>query len=275
MCVDRSHKLRLTASIVTYHTDPAELSNAINALLLNGVERLWIVDNSSSDEIRNLVGSWKEAVYVASENRGYGAGHNQALRRALDLGADYHLVMNSDIDFGAGTLSPMLGYLDRNPDVGMVQPRIVGLDGELQYTVRRLPAPIDLIGRRFFPRWMLGKRADRYELRHIDHTRPFNVPYHQGSFMLIRCAVLHQTGLFDERFFMYPEDIDLTRRVHARFRTMYLPSPTVVHAHRRESYASGRMLAIHCLNMIRYFNKWGWVFDRQRREFNGRIGNMG
>lgn len=272
--MDNPLKFRLTASIVTYHTDPAELTTAVDALLRNGAERLWIVDNSSSDDIRRLVGGWPATVYIPSENRGYGAGHNQALRRALDLGSDYHLVMNSDIDFGAETLGPLISYLDANPDVGMVQPRIVGLDGKLQYTVRRLPTPVDLIGRRFFPRWMLGRRADRYELRHIDHSRPFNVPYHQGSFMLIRCEALRQTGLFDERFFMYPEDIDLTRRVHARYRTMYLPYATVVHAHRRESYATGRMLAIHCRNMIRYFNKWGWIFDRQRRQFNRRLENM-
>ena len=86
--------------------------------------------------------------------------------------------------------------------------------------------------------------------------------------MLLRTEALLKSGLFDERFFMYPEDIDLTRRIHRDFLTLYYPSETIVHAHRQASYHSLRMLWIHATNMIRYFNKWGWLFDSERRLFN-------
>lgn len=86
--------------------------------------------------------------------------------------------------------------------------------------------------------------------------------------MLFRMSALKQVGLFDERFFMYAEDIDITRRMHARFRTVYYPGATIVHDHARASYRSGRALRTHIVNMIRYFNKWGWIGDRERDQFN-------
>ena len=86
--------------------------------------------------------------------------------------------------------------------------------------------------------------------------------------MLLRCDTLREVGLFDERFFMYPEDIDLTRRIHAVAKTIFYPYVKVVHNHRRASYHSLRMTLIHIANMVRYFNKWGWFFDRARRRIN-------
>lgn len=67
---------------------------------------------------------------------------------------------------------------------------------------------------------------------------------------------------------MYPEDIDLTRRIHAVAKTLYWPGATVVHAHRAASYRSMRMAWIHAVNMARYFNKWGWFRDPERRVVN-------
>jgi len=69
-----------------------------------------------------------------------------------------------------------------------------------------------------------------------------------------------QIGFFDERFFMYPEDIDITRRMHTEFRTVFYPGATVVHDHARQSYKSMRALWVHLYNLVRYFNKMGLDF---------------
>ena len=95
-----------------------------------------------------------------------------------------------------------------------------------------------------------------------------NVPYLTGCFMFLRLSALEQVGLFDERYFMYPEDIDLTRRLHTRFLTLYYPYATVIHDHERASYKNLKMLMIHIVNLCRYFNKWGWIFDAERDRFN-------
>lgn len=67
---------------------------------------------------------------------------------------------------------------------------------------------------------------------------------------------------------MYGEDIDLSRRIHDRYKTMYYPGVTIVHDHQQASYHNAKMLRIHIANIIKYFNKWGWFFDRQRRIVN-------
>ena len=87
----------------------------------------------------------------------------------------------------------------------------------------------------------------------------------------MRTEAVLKVGLFDERFFMYPEDIDLTRRIHREYLTLYYPSETIVHAHRQASYHNLHMLWIHATNMCRYFNKWGWLFDRERKAFNRQV----
>lgn len=86
------------------------------------------------------------------------------------------------------------------------------------------------------------KRNNRYILKFNDHTQAMNIPHHQGSFMFFRIECFNKTGLFDERFFMYLEDIDLTRRIHKYYRTMFWPGVTIVHAHRAASYKSKRCL---------------------------------
>lgn len=262
----------IIASIVCYHTADRELEQAIASLATDFVRRIYIVDNSKSEATRNLcqrLGSQNPKIeYIPNENTGYGAAHNLAIRRHLDENEGFHLAMNPDVRFNPDDLSRLIEAIESDPTIGMVQPRIVNPDGSLQYTVRLLPTPFDLVLRRFLPRLMFPKRRARYELRCIDHDREFNVPYHQGSFMVLRYEALRRAGLFDERFFMYPEDIDLTRRVHALYRTPYVPSMTVVHDHRAASYRSVRMLRIHVVNMVRYFNKWGWFNDPDRRRFN-------
>lgn len=83
--------------------------------------------------------------------------------------------------------------------------------------------------------------------------------------------MFQKVGLFDERFFMYPEDIDITRRMHRWYRTMFVPSVTIVHAHRAASYKNKKMLKIHMVNMIKYFNKWGWIVDKERSAWNRKL----
>ena len=86
--------------------------------------------------------------------------------------------------------------------------------------------------------------------------------------MFLRVDALRKIGLFDERFCMYGEDIDLSRRMHAVYKTMYYPEVSIVHAHERASFKNRKMLRVHIANIVRYFNKWGWFFDRERRRVN-------
>lgn len=175
------------ASIVTYNTDTAELRKCIDSLLSNGVERIVVSDNSPSDGLRGFCAGIPQIHYVFNDaNLGYGAAHNVSIRLAREWKADYILVINSDVYFDGGVLDKIRAYMAENPDVAQVIPNTVYPDGTLQYVVRLLPTPADLIFRRFMPKAMGEKRNYRYTLEFWDHKSPANIAYHQGSFMFFR-----------------------------------------------------------------------------------------
>ena len=258
----------ITASIVTYKTNIEELTKCLQSLTSPLVSNIYIVDNSNERYIADFCSQYANVVYIGSENVGYGAGHNQALRKVLDSQNNYHLVLNSDVYFEPEVLDKLVQYMDENVDVAQVQPNVVYPNGEMQYTCRLIPTPANLIFRRFLPKKMVTRMNHRYMLKFWNHQTEANIPYHQGSFMFFRTGCFKKVGLFDERFFMYPEDIDITRRMHKHYRTMFWPGTTIVHAHRAASYKSKKMLKIHMVNMIKYFTKWGWLFDKERTEWN-------
>ena len=235
------------------------------------VDRIFVIDNSSKDYLANFCRIKKRVEYIASKNIGYGAAHNIAIRKAIEFGSKYHLVLNSDVYFEPNVLNHLIAYMEERNGVAMVQPNIIYPDGSLQYTCRLLPTPANLIFRRFLPKKMVESMNYKYLLKMFDHKSELNVPYHQGSFLFFRTSCFDRVGLFDERFFMYPEDIDITRRMHREYRTMFWPGVTVVHAHRAASYKSKKMLFIHIWNMVKYFNKWGWIIDRERKEWNQKL----
>ncbi len=258
----------ITVSIVTYKTDTEELRRCLESLQSPHIKNIYVVDNSQQPYLADFCKTINNVEYIPSENVGYGAAHNIAIRKSIESGADYHLVLNSDVYFEPSVMEMIAEYMDNNSNVAMVQPNIVYPDGRMQYTCRLLPTPANLIFRRFLPKKMVEGMNYRYQLKKFDRRRDLNVPYHQGSFMFFRVECFKKVGLFDERYFMYPEDIDITRRMHKYYRTMFWPGVTVVHAHRAASYKSKKMLKIHMWNMIKYFNKWGWIFDGERKKWN-------
>lgn len=259
----------ITASIVTYKSNKQELDAVLHCAHNSCIETIYIVDNSPTDELREseLLSSKIQYIY-GQGNVGYGSAHNIAIRKAIALGAKYHVVINPDISFVQGVIEGLVAYMDQNPQVGQVMPRIVYPNGALQYVCKMVPTPADLIFKRFLPGSLTRKSMERFQLKFTGYDRPMNVPYLSGCFMFFRTEALNEVGLFDERFFMYPEDIDITRRMHEKYKTMFLPDFTVIHAHAAQSKTSKKMLWIHITNMIKYFNKWGWVFDAKRRRYN-------
>lgn len=261
--------MNVTASIVVHNTPADQLQKALSCILRCEVARIFVIDNSPSDSLRASTLSDQRIIYLHVENRGFGAGHNIAMWEAIkDNPNGYHLVMNADVCWEGDILTPLIEYMESNADVGIVMPKVFYPDGALQYTCRMLPTPVDLFAKRFLPKSVTEKRMERYLLAGHDHDKELNCPYLLGSFLLFRNKALLDSGLFDERFFMYPEDIDITRRIHRKWRTMYWPGVSIIHEHAAASRKNKKMLKIHISNMIRYFNKWGWLFDPERKRMN-------
>lgn len=251
----------LTASIVAYRNDPQELEQAIQSFLNTTLRvKLYVIDNSATDNLRTLCSDPRIEYLFTGNNLGFGAGHNIAIRRGLKV-APYHLVMNPDISFPPGPLEELISYMDLHLDVGVVMPKILYPDGSLQYLCKKLPTPLDLIFRRFIPGVLSPLMRDRltaYEFRDRDYNREMDVPCLSGCFMFVRTSVFEDVGLFDERYFMYLEDVDLFRRIGLLYRVVYNPAAFVYHSYAKDSYKKANLLLRHIQSAVKYFSKWGW-----------------
>lgn len=258
----------ITVSIVTYNTSLTELEKVLECLATEPVDVIYVVDNSSSRKIEEFLKSHDKVIYIPSANDGYGSGHNQAIRLAAERKSKYHVVLNSDIYWFKPVISVMSEYMDNHAEVGLSSPKMFYPDGRLQAVCKKVPSPFDLFARRFLPAKWIKRHNDRFTLRATGYDHRMNIPYLSGSFMFFRVSALLDIGFFDERFFMYPEDIDISRRMHKKYATMFLPEVEIIHAHNAASYKSMKMLWVHVSNLVKYFNKWGWFIDKDRREIN-------
>ncbi len=260
-----------TASIIAYHTPWEELEQVIGCAECSPIDKLWIIDHGDDDRLPELLKIHPICEYVRHPNLGYGSGHNVAMRRAIELGATYHAVLNPDIWWTDPVIEELVAYMDSHPDVAQMMPKIFYPDGSLQYQCKMLPRPIDLILRGFLPKKIGAKMRRRFQLEDWSYDEILNVPYLNGCFMFFRVEALHKVGMFDERFFMYPEDIDITRRMHEHYLTLFYPNVSITHVLASESKRNSRLRRIHITNMIKYFNKWGWLFDAKRRLYNRQL----
>ena len=218
-------KFDLTLSIVLFKTNAETLTAALRSVAICSLNyKLYLIDNSPTDELKKYVNDPRVEYIFTGENMGFGRAHNIALRRALRE-SKYHVVMNPDVYFNAGTLEKLSQYMDGHRDVGLMMPKVLNPQGEVQYLCKRLPSPLGLFFRRFIPgsvTW-IRKVLDEYEMREMDYNSEFQAPYLSGCFMFLNLDAIEEVGFFDERFFLYMEDIDLSRRICLQYKNVYYP----------------------------------------------------
>lgn len=198
---------------------------------------VYLVDNSPADALRALAGRFGVHYRHRPDNPGHARAHNLTLRDAIA----YHFVLHADIQIPLDAIGKLL------------------------------PHPLELLVRRFFPLLHSSSgRLARYELHGSGYTRVMDVPALSGCFLLMRIETLRRVGLFDERFLLYFEDVDLSRRVGRVARTVFVPHVAVVHDCGRGAYRDWRLFGQHLVSAARYFNKWGWLRDEERARVNAR-----
>ena len=264
--------LKITASIVVYKNLHHLVLGAVKSFLESYPEgQLFLIDNSPEDTIRKYFESDQRVQYIFNnKNLGFGTAHNIALKQSLQMGATYHLVLNPDVYFDKKVIPELLDQMDSHRDVGLLMPKVLYPDGRIQYLCKLLPSPINLFFRRFLPfnKKLFDRTNHIYELKFSGYDKIMDVPCLSGCFMLLRNDCLQKIGLFDENIFLYTEDIDLTRRMHKHFRTVYYPRVSIYHVHERGSYKHLVPFLFHIKSAITYFNKWGWFNDPERDYIN-------
>jgi hypothetical protein len=178
-----------------------------------------------------------------ASQKGFGANHNLAFSQSR---GEVFIVANPDIRLTADPL-PALARALRDPTAGVCAPRVVAKDGRVEDNVRRFPSVSRLLERH-----VLRRSGPDYDARDL----PLPVDWAAGMFLALRRDTYLALRGFDERYFMYLEDVDLCRRVHAHgLRVLLQPSVAVTHDARRSSRRNARHLAWHVQSMFRYLSR--------------------
>ena len=192
-----------------------------------------IVDNHSSDDSVAMVQQeYPQAEVICCEvNCGYARANNLGLRAAR---GQHLLLLNPDTVLPPDALRSMLAFVEEHPDTGVAGPKLVLADGSLDLACRRSFPTLEVAFYRLVglsKRYPDSSRFNRYNLGYLDPDQVAEVDSVVGAFMWIRREALEQTGLFDERFFMYAEDIDLCYRIKIEhgWKVYYNPAVVVTH----------------------------------------------
>ncbi len=268
------NKMKVSASIVLYKNEADVLRASIESFLYSEPARkmsLYLIDNSPTDELKHLITS-DNIIYIFNpSNPGFGAAHNIAIKRAIEAQNEYHFVINPDILVKLDTVKNMLEYMDANKDIGMLMPRVLNENGTIQNLPKLLPSPFSILMRKLkWPPIYYKSFIANYELRFVDENIAYNAPILSGCFTLLNLKSIKDIGMYDDQFFMYFEDWDLSRRMHSKYKTVYYPYVSVVHGYESGANKDSKLFRIFIKSAISYFNKWGWFFDRDRKSINRR-----
>lgn len=250
--------------LVAYHPSPQEveqLQACLQALPPQVGYAVVVNDHEPGEPVEQLA-TGADHFLTNSDNPGYGRAVNRLAVRLAAL-PPYLGVLNTDLVWQPGTFDQILSWLQDHPEVSLAVPQILDDAGTPQKLCKQNPTLLGMFSRRFLPeplkpRWL--KRYDRwYVMADHDYSQVFDVPYLSGCCMVMRTEAFRCAGGFDERYFLYLEDADLTRSLAREGRCVHLPEAAIVHGWGRGNYRNLKLMVANLISAWRYFRKWGWA----------------
>lgn len=253
-------KLDITASIVLFNEDLKELTNTINCFLNTPLKKkLFLVDNSY-DKKGNNIFKHNEIEYIAvGKNIGFGAGHNIILNHIKE-NSKHHLVLNPDVTFKPSVIPNLIKKLNRHEIVSVIAPKVLFPNGKYQDSCRRYPSIQELLARRFsFLEPLFKSTISKGNYRDRDLKSSFYAEYITGCFHLYKTEDFVILNGFDERYFLYMEDVDICKKIDALGKKkLYYPKEEIIHILKQGSSKSINLFFRHTSSAIKYFLKWGF-----------------
>jgi hypothetical protein len=250
----------LSLAIVTYNNSMI-IEDTVRSVVENIPAeysyKVYIIDSDSKDNTLDLVREVKGNIEIIELgiNKGFGYGHNAIIDV---INSEYHFVVNPDIKIeNSDQIKRMIEYLEKNPDVGLLSPLILNPDLSIQYLCKTNPTVFDMCIRRISPN-LFKQRQNKYVIKESGYKTIMKLDYATGSFMVFRTNIYKELKGFDDAFFMYLEDADITRRVNQISKAIFYPGARVIHTWERSGHKSFKFAKITLRSMIVYFNKWGW-----------------
>lgn len=276
----------LSIAIVCYHSNESELQELIASLVVairqlrDQVELprivIYLIDNTENPNWSlSLLANQGQALDALNielrliqghGNVGYGSAHNLALQQ---LTSTFHLMLNPDLSLDAQCLSEGIRYLLANPHIAIVSPHARDQAGARQYLCKTYPALLTFLVRGYFPtatRKFFTQRLANFEIHTLSESEPTSgIPIVSGCFMLCRTACLRAVGGFDENYFLYFEDFDLSLRIRQQGEIAYVPAMRIRHAGGHAARKAIHHLLLFARSGLRFYNTHGWRLFRQER----------
>jgi len=257
--------IRCLLIFVAYHPSEPEVSRLQQCLsqLADDVGYAVIAnDHRPGEEVDRL--RQNARLFVSSRiNAGYGRAINQVVRTLDGQGElpEFIGALNTDLAWQQGTFETLLDWLVVHPDVALVVPRLLDIEGVPQSLCKQHPTLLGLLSRRFIPErckpaW-LRHYDSWYVMAGYDYSQVMDVPYLSGCCMMMQTSAFLAVKGFDESFFLYLEDADLTRRMARIGRTVHLPEATITHHWGRGNHRSKLLTLVNVQSTWIYFRKWG------------------
>jgi len=241
--------------IVSYNTRAMTLDclRALYASLGEMPAEVWVVDNASHDGSAQAVREAFPQAYVLAntDNKGFGAANNQALRQAR---GEFLMLLNTDAFVGADTVERLVAYLNLHPRAAIVGPRLLNGDGSLQPSCYRYPSP----GRAWLENLgvspLLARHPKWGDYKKWPHDAEQNVDWVIGACLLLRRAAYDDVGGFDETFFMYAEETDWQRRFRDKgWEIAFTPSGMVTHLGGASGASESARVNAHFFDSLDYY----------------------
>ena len=221
--------MKLSVVVVTWNASD-DIQPCLDSITFGHEFDIIVVDNGSTDETLTRLQPYHHLKLIRNNsNTGYARANNQGIKAAT---GEYVLLLNPDTKIDLGALDVLADYLDAHADVAAVAPRLVNSDGSTQDSIRSLPTASsvlwDILGlSRLFPR---SRVFGRWRMRYFDYEKPAEVEQPMASCLMFRRSVLEQLGGLDERFPIFYNDVDLSKRMaDADLKTVYVPDARVIH----------------------------------------------
>jgi GT2 family glycosyltransferase len=247
---------KISASIVIYNENKTTLKRAIKSFLNIYLEKeLIIFDNSKTNILQEFCEDFKNTKYIHSgQNVGFGAGHNRAFKE-LSIKSDIHIIINPDVYFNDDSMKNFILWMNENKDISLSVPLVKFPNNKPQYTIRNIPTISTLFKRRLNIFGIFDKFIAQDEFANIEFKKPTEIPFAHGCFLMFQASIFRDILGFDERFFMYMEDIDIFIRAKKYGKTIVYPYCTIYHEYKKGSLKNIRLLYYHIISAIKFFIK--------------------
>jgi len=225
-----------------------------------------VIDNYSDDSsVEFIKNNYPNVVLIKNKkNRGVGPARNQGMKIAK---GEFILILDVDTEVKFHAIDNLIKMMENNPRIGLSGAKLIYPDGKLQYSCREFPNILSKFIFRRLPIKLFSEFLRKEEYRDWDHNSPKYVGYVIGACQLIRKKAMESVGLYDERIFYGPEDVDYCLRMWQKgWMVLYDPSAVIIHKEARItngflSQIKNYIFWKHIEGLIIYFLKHKYLFN--------------